>query len=121
MVAKQILSTLGIDTADAGSVIITDGDGGVVIGSRATGGITVEGSSASSGVTTLDLYHGPMMIDPDSGYPAIPVASDTTFSAFSCASISNSGGGPGNEWTATLYVRPPGSSFSPVTTFSINT
>lgn len=83
--------------------------------------IILEASSASSGVTEMPLYHGMLQIDPDIDYPSIPTASGILLSAYAASVRSDAGGGPGNEWTATLYVRPYGESFSPVATFQLNT
>ena len=83
--------------------------------------IILEASSASSGVTELPLYHGNMPIDPDDSYPGIPTAGAILLRAYASTVLSDAGGGPGNEWTATLHVRPYGGSFSPVATFQLNT
>lgn len=83
--------------------------------------MTVEGYSAASGVTDVPMYHGIMPTNPDDGYVGIPMPVAVTLSAFAASVRSDAGGGTGNEWTATFYVRPPGGTFSPAATFQLNT
>lgn len=119
-IAKRIEHTFHLWPAVAGEVVEATGDG-QAIPTAPRFPVVVEAYSASSAVTELPLLHGTMPTDPDDGYVGIPTPSATVFRSYAASVRSDAGGGPGNEWTATLHVRPYGGSFSPVATFQLNT
>lgn len=119
-VGRKIERTFRLNAGSAGDVVEATGDG-QAIPTAPRFPVVVEAYSASSAVTELPLLHGTMPTDPDDGYVGIPTPSATVFRSYAASVRSDAGGGHGNEWTATLHVRPYGGSFSPVATFQLNT
>ncbi len=85
----------------------------------AYGVVTLEGSSASAGQTSLGLSVGGGTVMAATGTPGIPVDRDCEIISVGVSWMSASV--PSGSWTLTLYSRYEGASYASIATFSVET